>query len=131
MKAINAYEQNYNADQQVNKFLHQYEAQAGFSSHKRYYRRRPISYQNWTHSDPSVIFDHEVDTEPMIEMYIPKHQFRRLVEREEEFQDLIRGNEEANYQMRRKLEEERIRKQNPAVQNAYEKYLMLLELSRK
>ena len=73
----------------------------------------------------------EVETEPMVEINVPQHQFRRLVEREAEFQDLIRGNEHANRVLQQHRLDERVRDNNPAVQNAYKKYLMLLELARK
>lgn len=127
----NLINQRYDADREVNQFLHIYEAQASLSSHKQHYRRRPLRYTDWLANGSPVPFEQEIDREPMVEMYIPQDKFRRLVEREQEFRDLVRGNEEANYRLRKSIEEEHIRNSNPAVKNAYEKYQMLLELSRK
>jgi hypothetical protein len=127
----NLINQRYDADREVNQFLHIYEAQAGLSGHKQYYRRRPIRYTDWVNDGSPIPFDQYVDTEPMVEMYMPQDKFRRLVEREQEFRDLVRGNEESNYRLRQSIEEEKIRNGNPAVKSAYEKYKMLLELARK
>lgn len=130
MKAIDVYNQKYDGDREINSFLRQYEASAGLG-HKRYYRRQPMRYQDWLADGANIPFHQEVETEPMVEINVPQHQFRRLVEREAEFQDLIRGNEHANRVLQQHRSDEHVRDNNPAVQNAYKKYLMLLELARK
>lgn len=122
--------QRYDADREANKFLHQYEATAGLG-HKRYARRLPISYRTWMEEGGPIPFHQEVEVEQMVEMHIPQHQFRRLVDREAEFQDLIRHNEHANQVLQQHRADERVRDDNPAVQKAWMKYLTLLELARK
>jgi hypothetical protein len=131
MRAIDVYNQKYDADREVNYFLQIYEAQASLSSHKLYYRRRPIRYTDWMNSGSPIPFDQEVDREPMVEMYIPQEKFRRLVEREQEFRDLVTRNQDMFNRIQNDRADEAVRRENPAVQNAYMKYLTLLELSRK
>jgi hypothetical protein len=126
----NLINQRYDADREVHQFLHIYEAQASLSDRKQYYRRRPIRYTDWLTSGGPVPFDQEVDREPMVEMYIPQDKFRRLVEREQEFRDMVGRNQEMFEKIQRDRIDEAVRKSNPAVAKAYEKYKMLLELSR-
>lgn len=123
--------QRYDADREVNQFLHIYEAQAGLSSHKLYYRRRPIRYTDWLADGSPLPFDQEVDREPMVEMYMPQDKFRRLVEREQEFRDMVSRNQDLFEKIQNDRADEAVRKENPAVEQAYRKYQMLLELARK
>ena len=123
--------QRYDADREVNYFLQIYEAQAGLSSHKLYYRRRPLRYTDWLDSGAPIPFDQEVDREPMVEMYIPQEKFRRLVEREQEFRDLVNRNQDLFEKIQDQRADEAVRKSNPAVEKAYRNYQMLLELARK
>lgn len=129
MKAMDVYNQKYDGDREINSFLRHYEASAGLG-HKRYYRRQPVRYQDWLADGANIPFHQDVETEPMVEINIPQHQFRRLVEREAEFQDLIRGNEHANRVLQQHRADERVRDNNPAVAKAWRNYLALLELSR-
>lgn len=128
MNASDYINQRYEADREVDRFLKGYEATAGLG-HKRYYRRQPIRFTDYLGDTPYQHVD--VETEQMVEMNIPQHQFRRLVEREAEFQDMIRHNERANQVLHQHRVDERVRNENPAVQKAYMKYLTLLELARK
>lgn len=131
MKAIDALDRNYDADREVDQFLKKYEARAGLSSRMVYQRRIPIRYADWLDDGAPIPFDQTVEREPMVEMNIPQHQFRRLVERESEFQDLIQGNERAHRVLHQHIQDEHVRDCNPAVQAAWMKYLTLLELARK
>lgn len=130
MRATDVYQQHYDADREVNKFLHQYEATAGLG-HKRYARRLPVSYRKWMEEGGPIPFHQEVEVEQMVEMHIPKHQFQRLVERDSEMEDLVRGREWENQIIQNLRNEERIRDSNPSVKLAWERYAMLLELARK
>lgn len=130
MRATDYINQRYDADREVNGFLHKYEAIAGIGP-KRYQKRVPIAYRDWLADGAPIPFYQEVETEQMVEMHIPQHQFRQLVEREAEFQDLVRHNEQANQVLRQHRADERVRDENPAVQKAWSKYLTLLELARK
>ena len=130
MNATDYINQRYDADREVNIFLHKYEASAGLG-HKRYHKRKPIAYRAWIEDGSPIPFYQDVEVEQMVEMNIPQHQFRRLVEREAEFEDLVRHNENANQVLRQHRADERVRDENPAVQKAWLKYLTLLELARK
>ena len=131
MKAVDVLDQQYSADRGVNAFLDCYEARAGLSSRMVYQRRLPIRYIDWLDAGGPIPFDQEIEREPMVEINIPQHQFKRLVQRESEFQDLIHGNERAHRVLHQHIEDERVRDSNPAVQAAWMKYLTLLELARK
>jgi hypothetical protein len=120
-------------DKSVNKFLHKYSARAKISDREYYQRYRPNSYKIWEEYDyygPHTA-SYQVDREPMVEMYVPQDAFRKLVEREEEIEDLIRGREWEHNIVQNLREEEKIRDANPAVRLAWEKYAMMLELVRK
>ncbi len=119
-----------NPDKEVDSFLKRYEAQAGLSKHKQYYRRRPVSYRDWLHDGANIPFHQEVDREPMVEMYIPTHRFQELVEKEQWYRRL---EEETDYYKKivnQYREDERVRDKNPALQKAWRNYLTLLELAR-
>lgn len=131
MKAVDVLDQQYSADRGVNAFLDQYESRAGLSNRMMYYKRHPIRYTEWLDAGCTIPFNQEAEKEQMVEMFIPQHQFKRLVQREAEFQDLIRGNERAHRVLHQHIADERVRDSNPAVQSAWMKYLTLLELARK
>ncbi len=118
-------------EEEVDRFLKKYESRASVSQRERYYKRIPISYKDWIDDGGLIPFDQHVEPEPMIEMYIPKHRFQDLVEREK----IIRRIEEENYDLKhiveRQQEEARIREKNESVRKAFEKYKMLLDLCRK
>lgn len=119
------------AEEEVNRFLHKYESQAGLTQRKLYYKRKPYRYVDWTAQGSPLPFEQDIEKEPMVEMFIPQHRFEDLVERER----LIRRIEEENFELKsivqRDLEDQRVRNNNPAVRAAYEKYRMLLELCRQ
>ncbi len=119
-----------NPDKEVDSFLKRYEAQAGLSKHKQYYRRKPVSYRDWATDGSNIPFHQEVDREPMVEMYIPTHRFQELVEKEQWYKRL---EEETDYYKKivnQYREDERVRDKNPALQKAWRNYLTLLELAR-
>jgi hypothetical protein len=131
MKSIDVLNQRYDADKEVDYFLHLYEAHASLSQRKLYYRRRPIRYSDWVNDGSPIPFDQEIDTEPMVEVYIPQDKFRRLVEREQEFRDLVSRNQDLFDKIQQDRADDAVRKANPAVQQAWERYKMLLELARR
>lgn len=131
MKAIDRYQQQYDADREVNEFLHKYGASASLSRDKRYYKRVPIRYQAWLDDNCPIPFEQEVEMEPMVEINLPREHFRKLVEREADYQDLIRINQESANILFQQRADEKVRKENPAVEQAYRRYQMLLELARQ
>lgn len=127
MKAQDYLGVQYDAERDRNKFLHKFDAQASYSD-KLYYKRIPIRYSDW---DGRIPFNQEVETEQYIELLIPQEKFRELVDQEKyinHLEQLAHTSEQARDDY---IRSERIRASNPAVQKAYEKYLMLLELARK
>ena len=129
--ALTSLENQMTADKEVNFFLSKYESQAGLTNEKQYARRIPISYRDWQDRGAYIPFHQEVEREPMVKMYMPKHRFRELVEREDY---LTRLEQDRNYNqsvVNMLRADERVRDENPAVAKAYRNYLMLLELARK
>ncbi len=118
------------ADRIVNRFLDRYESHAGLSGHKRYAKRQAIAYRDWLADGGPIPFHQTVEHEPYVEMYIPQHRFRQLVELDEDYTDACRRASNSNAVIAQLQEEERIRNSNPSVKAAYEKYKMLLEICR-
>lgn len=116
-------------DKDTDYFLGKYGATAQLSR-QSCYRPRPLQYQGWIHrGDPTV--QYWIDVEPMVEMHIPQHCLELLVKRDNMVQDLIRGQEGLKLLLEQRNEDQRIRRENPSVQAAYEKYQILLEMARK
>lgn len=131
MKATDYINQRYDADREVRSFLSKYEARADLSRDMQYYRRQPIQYRDWLSDGAPMPFHQEVEREPMVEVNLPQHQFRRLVEREGEYQDMINRNQHLFDMINDQRAEERVRRENPAVEQAWQRYRLLLEIARK
>lgn len=115
----------YDTERETNKFLHKYEAHAGMSG-RMYAKRQPIRYTDWKGDIP---FRQEVQTEPYVEMYIPQHRFRELIE-QEKYVSYLEDRAEHNKVLVDKIrKEERIRDANPAVEKAWRNYQLLLKLA--
>lgn len=118
---------------EVNKFLHRYEAQASISN-KQYARRVPMSLSDYHRYNTAMdVYDYEtyVDREPYVEMLIPQHRFQEIIERDRYYSKLESELDYATRVVRQQAEDRLVRLQNPSVKNAYEKYKMLLEMARK
>ncbi len=116
-------------DRMVNRFLDRYESHAG-PSHKLYAKRQVVAYRDWLADGGPIPFHQDVEREPYVEMYIPQHRFRQLVELDQDYDDLCRQASNSNAVIAQMREEEHIRNSNPSVKAAYEKYKMLLEICR-
>jgi predicted AAA+ superfamily ATPase len=119
---------------EVDKFLHKYEAQASVSDRKHYAKRMPMSMSEYHRYHTAMdVYEYEsyMQREPYIEMYIPQHRFQELVAREEHFDRLVLTQDYAGKILNDQLIDERVRNSNPSVKKAYEKYKMLLEIARK
>ncbi len=116
----------------VDNFLKKYEANAGISQHKYYARRRPFraDYSMLTATAAYNYCDH-IDREPYVEMYIPQHRFQDLVERDHYYTEMSRNHDYATQVVNQMVADEVVRKNNPAVETAWRKYQMLLELARR
>lgn len=117
----------------VEQFLAQYEARAGYSNRAYYYRRPQYNYTY--HESIDVLNYHtatmEIEREPYVEVLLPKHQLERIVQYQEDAKDYVRSSRHAIESAAQQRIDERVRESNPAVQKAWTKYLMLLELARK
>ena len=116
---------------EANNFLERYEAHASLSDRKHYARRVPVSVSDY-HRYGTDVYDYQsyVKREPYVEMYIPQHKFEELVLADEYYARMTQQLDYVQEVVREKIKEEALRKANPAVANAYEKYRMLLELAR-
>lgn len=123
-------EDHYRNNTDVHYFLRKFEASASISN-QRYRRYKRIDYTDWIAHGSPIPTTTETEDEPMIDMTIPQHKFRDLIEREEYLSRL-----EQDYDYNQKIvnmlrADERVRDDNPAVAKAYRNYLTLLELARK
>ncbi len=99
---------------------------------KRYYRHRavPVRYAEWLRDGGNIPFHQEVERESLLKVYISKEDYDHLVEKEKYLEDLEQEVKDLDKLRRQVYEEASIRNKNSAVQKAYEKYQMLLELSK-
>lgn len=97
---------------------------------KRHYRHRsaPISYRSW--SEANIPYHQEIEKEPLLKVYISEEHYEHLVKREQQMEELERENFRFKRIENQTFNEMETRNKNPAVQIAYEKYKMLLELVR-
>ena len=124
-------------DKQVQEFCHKYEAQCGPTG-RPWRRVKRIPYSLYRESDPSIFQTVEYTETATIRIEMPEDRFRALLDHAEWVQKagLHDNMHFSNNVMRvsnlivEHEEECRVRRENPAVKIAYEKYRMLLELSR-
>ncbi len=118
----------------VDNFLKKYEAQAGLSERRQYARYKPMSVRDYhEHYSAMDVYEYQsfVEREPYVEMYIPKHRFQELVERDRYYTEMSRHHDYATSVVNQQVQDEVVRKNNPAVETAWRKYQMLLELARR
>jgi len=94
--------------------------------YKQYSRRMP--YYMW---DGKVPLNTEVEVVPMKAIHLSSDNLERLV-REQDLMDKLMDDAEYGKKLWTKERTDRaVRESNPAVEKAYQKYTMLLELARK
>lgn len=107
--------------------------QAHITESKEYrraaYTRPPMDFSYY--KPGTALYEMEHRVEPLVAIHLPREQFDRLMDEQIR---MDRWREEAEYAkkvltMLRK--DEQVRDDNPTVQKAYERYLVLLELCRK
>lgn len=116
-------------DRDVQVFLKKYEAY-GTISNRMYTKYRRMHYQDWLDQNLPIPFTTQQEAEPMIEITLPQERFRDLITQEDYLAHLEQENKYNRNIVMRERQEEMIRNSNPSVQKAWEKYQMLLELSR-
>jgi phosphatidylserine/phosphatidylglycerophosphate/cardiolipin synthase-like enzyme len=94
--------------------------------YKQYIRRMP--YNMW---DGKVPFNTDAEVAPMKAIHLTNDNLERLVRQQELIENLERDAEYGKRLHGMTYADAQIRKNNPAVAKAYEKYQMLLELARK
>lgn len=114
----------------MNDFLKKYEAQVTLSS-KRYARRQPIRFSDWNVHSTEYDYTSTIQVEQCLDVTIPKHRFQELVERDRFYTELSRRHDYASAVVDQMVQDEVVRKNNPAVEKAWRNYQLLLEMCRK
>ena len=108
-------------------FESKYEARITDSTeYKQYIRRMP--YNMW---DGKIPFDTEVEVVPMKAIHLTRDNLERLMQEQDRMDRLMDDAEQGKKVWREKIRDRAVRDSNPAVEKAYQKYVMLLELARK
>ena len=108
-------------------FESKYEARIEDSTeYKQYIRRMP--YNMW---DGKIPFDSEVEVVPMKAIHLTRDNLERLMQEQDQTLRLINDAEYGKKLWSRERADRAVRDSNPAVEKAYQKYVMLLELARK
>ena len=115
------------ASRDVKDFESKFEARIENSrEYKQYTRRMP--YYMW---DGKLPLDTDVEVVPMKAIHLSSDNLERLI-RDQERLDQLLDQQLYDKQVIAKLrKDEQVRNNNPAVEKAYQKYVMLLELARK
>jgi hypothetical protein len=93
---------------------------------KQYVRQMP--YYKWDGREPYHV---ETQVVPMKAIHLSSDNLAKLLAEQNLMDILMKDADEGKRIWRREREDSRIRDQNPAVEKAYQKYVMLLELARK
>ena len=117
---------------ELDRFTKRYEATISRSD-RHYARHRPYSVSQY-HSYSSAIdyadYQTYVDRVQMVDIVMPEDRLRDLLTLEERLHMLENVNKAATQIINEHTSEEKVRKNNPAVQKAYEKYKLLVEMTR-
>ena len=115
------------ASRDVKDFESKFEARIENSREYRQYTRR-MPYYMW---DGKLPLDTDVEVVPMKAIHLTIDNLERLI-RDQERLDQLLDQQLYDKQVIAKLrKDEQVRNNNPAVEKAYQKYVMLLELARK
>lgn len=126
-------------DDKVRRFCSKYDARCGPSG-QIHRRAKPLPYSIDSISDPQLFSSYIYYTEiPSIRIEMPEDRFRALIEHADWVENAgLKDNRLFQNHVMRVSEivteheiECKIRNENPAVRKAYEKYIMLLEMSRR
>jgi hypothetical protein len=122
-----AYQQTYETPRDQKYFESKFDARIEDSREfKQYVRQMP--YYKWDGREP-----YNVDTQvvPMKAIHLSSDSLAKLLAEQNLMDILMKDADEGKRIWRREREDSRIRDQNPSVEKAYQKYLMLLELARQ
>jgi hypothetical protein len=115
----------------IQQFTNKYEAKVG-ESRERYATMRRVAYPMWNIKSTASVYDHSTayDYEYAVEVTLRRDQFVKLIENDYHYSRLQQQVDYNEQLVNRMREDQRVCMTNPAVQLAYDKYKMLLELSR-
>ena len=109
-------------------FISKFECRVEDSREYNQYMRQAPHHRDFYDSDSFKI---ETEILPMKAIHLTRDNLARLVTEQERLQRLS-DDVERSKQMRTQLHKDKqVRESNPAVEKAYQKYMMLLELARK
>ena len=115
------------APRNLKDFESKYEARITDSTeYKQYIRRMP--YNMW---DGKIPFDSEVEVVPMKAIHLTRDNLERLIQEQDRMDRLMNDAEFGKKLWTKERTDKAVRDSNPAVEKAYQKYVMLLELARK
>jgi hypothetical protein len=126
---------SYKYTQEEQRDTKQFESrfQAHITESKEYrraaYVRPPIDYSYY--QPGTALYEMERRVEPLVAIHLPREQFDRLMD-EQTRMNIWRDEAEYAKKVLTGLRKDKcVRADNPAVDKAYQKYVMLLELARK
>ena len=96
---------------------------------RAFYNRSPIDYSYYQPGTAMHEMEHRV--EPLVAIHLPREQFDRLMDEQSRMGNWREEAEYAKKVLTNLRKDERVRNDNPVVDKAYQKYVMLLELARK
>lgn len=95
------------------------------------YKRAVRPSLDYMYKSGTAVYEMEYRVEPCVAIHLPREQFDRLMDEQTR---MDRWRDEAEYAKKvltNLRKDEQVRAENPVVEKAYQKYLMLLELARK
>jgi len=109
-------------------FISKFECRIEDSREYNQYVRPTPQYRDFYDTDN---FKMETKITPMKAIHLTSDNLARLVAEQEYMQRLTDDAEQGKKVWREKIRDRAVRDENPAVEKAYQKYVMLLELARK
>ena len=122
------YVKHRNSDEDFEHFISKFECRIEDSREYNQYVRPAPYYRDFCASN-----DWRMETKitPMKAIHLTSENLARLVAEQEHIQHLMKDAEYGKKCWNQERKDSIVRKENPAVEKAYQKYVMLLELTRK
>jgi hypothetical protein len=127
MKAMDIYNKRAEGPRDHTDFESKFEARIEDSREYRQYSRR-MPYYMW---DGKLPLNTEVEVVPMKAIHLSSDNLERLIRDQERLNQLLDDQLYDKQVIAKLRKDEQVRNTNPAVEKAYQKYVMLLELARQ
>ena len=126
---LNKYQYEYLQEEQsdIKRFQQRFEAHITESREYREAVRQPMDYRFQL---DTAAYQMDYKVKPCVAVHLPQHQFDRLMEQQTRIDRLVDDAEAGKRMWLKERADRSVREANPAVEKAYQKYLMLLELCR-